>query len=200
MPGIGLRLSLLALLACLAACGWPKESPVPIAYEPTAPISARADRPVVAMGAVFDQRRVPPHWLGKASDKLGLHDETLVSEPPVARAVRMAFADALMTRGLLAPPGRSKYDLTVRIRRLDAKQRWRRHAIADLAITLTRRNGGPIVYTDEVAVIGRSTGPFSLGAGAYVPVADVSELEQGAMNRAIDLVLDKPGFRAALRR
>lgn len=184
----------------LAACGGPAGETIPLAYEPTGLGPAPLSRPVIAVGPVIDSRGAPPEWLGIAAGNLGFPEQALVAEPsPASRALYDAFTTALMARGLLAPQGsRPRFDLSVRIVRLDAGEAWTRHASADLVVTLTRHSTGRVVYTDEVRTAGSTSGPFSLDTAAYVPVADVAELTQRAMNLAIEQTLDKPGFQAAV--
>lgn len=188
----------LSFLLVLAGCGLPTAETVSLTYAPTHSIPVTPPRNVVGVGPVVDARASPPDLIGTAADKFGWREEALASEPPLPRAVRAAFTDALMARGLLAAPGRARYELGVRVVRLDAQQAWRRHVVADLAVSL-RRSGGGIVYRDAVAVLGRARGPFSVGTIAYVPIAGIAELTQGSLSRAIDAALDNPRFRAALR-
>lgn len=190
---------LMLMTGWLAACDGPAANTIPLAYEPTGLAPAPLSRAVVAMGRVVDSRGAPAEWLGTAAGNPGFPEEALVAEPsPASRSVYDAFTTALMARGLLAPQGRPRFDLSVRIVRLDASEGWRRHAAADLVVTLTRRGTGRIVYTDEVRSGGTGSGPFSLDTAAYVPIADVADLAQRTMNEAIEQALDKPGFQDAL--
>lgn len=190
---------LILMTGWLAACDGPVANTIPLAYEPTGLGPAPLSRAVVAMGRVVDARGAPAEWLGTAAGNPGFPEQALVAEPsPASRAVYDAFTTALMARGLLVPQGRPRFDLSVRIVRLDAGEAWTRHAAADLVVTLRRHGSGRIVYTDEVRSAGTNSGPFSLDTVAYVPVADVAELTQRAVNSAIEQALDKPGFRAAV--
>lgn len=190
----------LLLALTLAACDLPDTATVPLSYEPTGAAPVFQSHPVVAVGPVVDARAQPPARLGTATGQFGFPEETLFSEPSVARAVRDAFITALMYRGLLAPVGQPRFDLAVRVLRLGADEGWRRRAGADFVVTLTRHRIGTVVYREEVrAEAGASGRPYSLDTAAYVPVADVTELARTSMNRAIEHVLEDPKFEAALR-
>jgi hypothetical protein len=139
VPGISAAFALMIVAGALAGCDLPSSSAVSLHYEPSAPLPVRPADNVVGMGPVIDARpAMPPDQLGTAADKFGWQELTLTSEGPVARAVREAFIDALMARGLLAPPGEFPYELTVRILQLQARQAWRERAVAEFALDLRR--------------------------------------------------------------
>jgi hypothetical protein len=189
----------LLLTGLLAACS-PGPETIPLAYEPAGPVPVFPSRPLVAVGQVLDARGASPDWLGTTAGTAGFPEQALVSEPPAQRAVRDAFVTALMARGLFSPPAdKPRFDLSVRIVRLDGGENWRRRAAADFVVTLADRATGRIVYTDEVRNSATDAGPFSLDSAAYVPAADLAELTQRTLNQAIAQALDKPGFLAALR-
>lgn len=199
---MGLRAALFAmpLAIALAGCELPDTAVVPLAYEPTGSAPVFQTHPAVAVGTVIDGRVEVADRIGTATGQLGFPELTLTAEPAVRRAVRGALTDALMARGLLAPPpARPRFVLSVRIVRLDAAEGWKRRAAADLVFTLTRSDTGRIVWSGEARSEGTGRGPYSLDTLAYVPVADVAEMAQGTMNSAIERLLDDAGFKAALR-
>lgn len=201
MPGIRIALTLAMLPVVVTGCGGPTTNPVALDYQPSISLPVRPADNVVAMGPVIDARgSMLPNVLGTAADKLGRQQESLISKGRVTQAVSAAFTDALMARGLLAPPGEHPFVLTVRILRLGANQAWREHAVAEFALSLTSGRDGPVVYSERVRAAARETGPFTIDAYGYVPVAAVGDLLQNTMNRAIDEALDKPGFLAAVGR
>ena len=112
--------------------------------------------------------------------------------------VDRAFVGAMLGRGLLAVPGGQKYDLTVRLVRLDGSQLLGLSGRADFIVTVARHDTGREVYRDEVhAQVDGSAVP-SLDTLAFVPTGDVVDATSRAMSQAIDEALDKPGFRAAV--
>jgi len=198
MAGSGPSSVLLLSLAMLAGCTPLGPVDVPLTYEPTGAAPVPLAMPVVAVGLVSDERGPAPDELGVATGDLGFPTRPLASEPPVARAVREALTAALMARELLAPPGHQRFDLAVRIVRLEAAEGRRQRTDADFVITLMRHGSERIIYTDEVRAIGGGRSPVSLDTAGYVPLASVAELTRRAMSLAIEQAVDKPGFQAAV--
>jgi uncharacterized lipoprotein YajG len=187
-------LSLLCL--GLSACG---TTQLPMAYAPTVQPVAVA-RPVVALGTVTDQRqdgRENPHWVGTIRDGFGIPMKRLEAPAPVTEVVRQAFSDALAARGMLAG-ATPRYTLSVVILQFDANQYSRREATVEFQVTLTSAGGQQVLSDRERAYqVGGSL--ITLSSGIFGSVEDLRAIALTTMNQAIDRILDKPSFAAALR-
>jgi hypothetical protein len=191
------RLFALSLLCLgLAACG---TTQLPMTYTPTVqPVAV--SRPVVALGSVTDQRqdgRENPYWIGTIRDGFGIPMKRLEAPAPATEVVRQAFADALAARGMLAPAA-PRYLLNVTILQFDANQYSRREATAEFMVTLTTSSNAPVLTDRERAYqVGGSM--ITLSSGIFGSVEDLRGIALSTMSQAIDRILDKPGFAAALR-
>ncbi|MBC9178337.1 YajG family lipoprotein [Pseudoroseomonas ludipueritiae] len=191
------RLFALSLLCLgLAACG---TTQLPMTYAPTVQ-PASVSRPVVAVGAVTDQRqdgRENPYWIGTIRDGFGIPMKRLEAPSPVTEVVRQAFADALAARGMLAPAA-PRYVLNVTILQFDANQYSRREATVEFMVTLTTSSNAQVLTDRERAYqVGGSV--ITLSRGIFGSVEDLRGIALSTMSQAIDRILDKPGFAAALR-
>jgi len=189
------RFAFLSMLL-LVGCG---TTEVPLAYAPTVPLSSPTADPLVSVQAVVDGRGGNARVLGDARGTLGTATRRLVTRKNTVLEVHQAFAGALLSRGMLAPIGRQRYDLTVRLVGFSDHEQLGPSAQADFAVSLTRHDTGRVVYQDEVKVAAEDWSLPSLDSLAFVSTADVSGLTEQVMNQAIDQSLDKPAFRAALR-
>ena len=191
------RLLALSLLCLgLAGCG---TTQMPMTYAPTAtPVAV--SRPLVAVGSVTDRRengREDPRWIGTIRGGFGNPIKTLEAPEPVTEVVRKAFTDALAARGMLAPAA-PRYTLSVDIMQFKADQVGRREATVEFRVTLAQAGGATVLTTEERAnQIGGSVMTFS--AGVFGSVEDLHAIALGTMNEAIDRILNKPEFAAALR-
>lgn len=192
------RLFLLSLLGLgLAACGTTQMS---MPYTPAAqPVSV--SRPVVALGTVTDSReegREDPHWIGTIRGGFGNPVKRLEAPVPVSDVVRQAFSDALAARGMLAT-GAPRYVLSVDIIQFKSDQVGRREATVEFRVTLTPAAGGAAVLQDRELAnqVGGSLITFS--AGVFGSLDDLRAIALSTMSQAIDRILDKPTFAAALR-
>lgn len=199
-----MRLLLPFLLAGLTACGTTQAT---MPYAPTGPVqAAAAARPAVAVAdrAVNERRagRDDPTWIGTIRGGYGNPVKHLNADAPVDRVVARAFADGLAARGLLAPGGggASPYLLTVTIHQFDANQYVRREATADFGAALTERATGREVWRDRHRAYAVDGSLLSLSTGVLASTEDLRRVAQRTMSEAVDALLDKPGFRAALRR
>jgi hypothetical protein len=206
MPRLFLLLSPLVLCA-LSACGDTRA--MQFAYEPTNQIPLGhipigrfpiGGQPAIGLGTVADDRPEANGAVGTVTGDAGFPSQSLVAEQPVARSVGQSINGALMSRGLLAPPGAERYVLSVRLVQLKASQFVRRTATAEIAISLLRRDTGRVVYSDDVRVDGGGWGmTWSADSLAYIDTADTRRLTNHVLNQAIDNLLDKPAFRSAAR-
>lgn len=191
------RIFALSLLCLgLAACG---TTQMPMTYAPTVQPVAVA-RPMVALGGVTDQRqdgRENPYWIGTIRDGFGIPMKRLEASSPVTEVVRQAFADALAARGMLGPAA-PRYVLNVTILQFDANQYSRREATAEFTVTLTTSSNAPVLADRERTYqVGGSM--ITLSKGIFGSVEDLQGIAMSTMSQAIDRILNKPSFAAALR-
>jgi hypothetical protein len=172
-------------------------------YAPTTS-PARIARPVVAMAPlVVNQRqsgREDPNWLGTIRGGYGNPVRELRVEEPIDRVVRRACADALTTRGLAAGGSRPRYTLSVTIHQFDANQYVRREATADFSAVLTEAATGREVWRDRERAYNVDGSLLSLDTGVFASTEDLRRVAVQTMNQAIDRLLDKPAFLAAVQR
>ena len=197
-----MRFLLIPVLASLAACGATQAS---MPYAPTVAVQpAPGARPVVQVAdRVANERRAgrdDPTWIGTIRGGYGNPVKSLNADAPVERVVRQAFADGLAARGLGAAGGASPYVLAVTIHQFDANQYVRREATADFSAVLTERASGREVWRDRQRAYTVDGSLLSLGTGVLASTEDLRRVALKTMSEAVDGLLDKPGFRAALRR
>jgi uncharacterized lipoprotein YajG len=194
-------LMLPALLA-VAACGATQSQ---MAYTPTVAVQPLPTaRPVVQVASqVANERRTgreDPTWIGTIRGGYGNPLKALHADEPLDRVVGKAFAAALAVRGLDAGPGGSPpYVLAVTIHQFDANQYVRREATADFTVVVTERATGREVWRGREKVYLVDGSILSLSTGVFASVEDLRQVALKAMNEAVDKLLDKPGFRAAIR-
>lgn len=177
-------------------------------YAPTVAVQSAAApaRPVVAVSdRVVNERRAgrdDPTWIGTIRGGYGNPLKQLNADVPVDRVVAQAFADGLEARGLLAPGGRgaAPYSLVVTIHQFDGNQYVRREATADFSAALVERATGREVWRDRQRAYNVDGSLISLSTGVFASVEDLRRVALRTMSEAVDALLDKPAFRAALRR
>lgn len=192
------RFLLLSMLSLgLTACGTTQMS---MPYSPTAqPVSV--GRPVVALGTVTDRRedgREDPNWIGTVRGGFGNPLKRLEAPVPVSEVVRQAFSDALAARGMLAT-GTPRYLLSVDIIQFKSDQVGRREATVEFQVTLTPAAGGAAVLQDRELANQITGSVLTLSAGVFGSLDELRAIALSTMSQAIDRILDKPGFAAALR-
>ncbi|MBL6457204.1 hypothetical protein JMJ55_17850 [Belnapia sp. T6] len=174
-----------------------------MAYAPTVPVSAVSARPLVAVvQPVTNQRRAgsdDPRWIGTIRGGYGNPVKTLEADRPVDQVVAGAFSEALAARGLQAGTGDGRYALAITIYQFDANQYVRREATADFGIRVTERATGREVWSDRTKAYNVDGSILSLSTGVFASVDDLKRVALRSMSEAIDTLLDKPGFRAAIR-
>ncbi|RKK04877.1 hypothetical protein EBE87_10325 [Pseudoroseomonas wenyumeiae] len=147
-----------------------------------------------------DQRqdgRENPYWIGTIRDGFGIPMKRLEASTPATEVVRQAYTDALAARGMLAPAA-PRYLLNVTILQFDANQYSRREATAEFMVTLTTSSNAPVLTARERAYqVGGSM--ITLSKGIFGSVEDLRGIALSTMSQAIDRILDKPEFAAALR-
>jgi uncharacterized lipoprotein YajG len=195
------RVAVLSLVLALAACATP---PVSMPYAPTVAVQpAVAARGAVSVDRVDNQRvrgREDPNWVGAIRGGFGNPVKVLTSTEPVDRVVMRAFSDGLAARGLGAGTGaRARYVLSVTIHELSANQLARREAMADFTAVLRDEATGREVWRDREMVHNVDGNLFTTGTGVLASSEELLQITVRTMNQAIDRLLDKPGFRSAIR-
>ena len=140
-----------------------------------------------------------PRWIGTIRGGYGNPVKTLEADRPVDQVVAAGFADALAARGLQAGTGAGRYALAITIYQFDANQYVRREATADFGIRVTERATGREVWTDRTKAYNVDGSILSLSTGIFASVDDLRRVALRTMSEAVDSLLDKPGFRAAIR-
>ena len=142
-------------------------------------------------GRVANERRAgrdDPTWIGTVRGGYG-------------NPVKQLNADALAARGLLAPGGgASPYVLVLTVHRFDASHYVRREATADLSAAPSERATGREVWRDRHRAHNVGGGLLSLSTGVLASTEDLRRAAPRTVSEPVDALLDKPGFRAALRR
>jgi hypothetical protein len=190
-----IAVSLLCL--ALAGCG---TTQMPMPYTATSQVVAVAS-PVVVVGAVTDSReegKEDANWIGTIRGGFGNPIKRLEAPVPVTEVVRQAFTDALASRGMLAA-GAGRYVLAVDIRQFKSDQMARREATVEFRVSLVPVSGGNAILVDQVSANNVGGSAITLASGVFGSLDDLREIVLRTMSEAIDRILDKPAFAAALR-
>jgi uncharacterized lipoprotein YajG len=193
-------LLLVPALLALAACGATNTS---MPYAPTVAVQPAAPaRPLVGTPTqVVNERRTgreDPTWIGTIRGGYGNPLKALHADVPVDQVVGRAFADDLAARGLRAD-GEPRYALAVVIHQFDANQYVRREATADFTLVLTERASGREIWRDRHRAYNVDGSLLSLSTGVLASIEDLRAVALRTMSETVDVLLDKPGFRTALR-
>lgn len=188
-----MRRLLLLLPLVLAACS----SPVTLTYAPTTrPTPAEPPAPIASVSAT-DQRNEPdPSWIGAIRGGYGNSLKALHLAGPLADSVASAFRMALTQRGLLSPAATAPFDLKAAITSFQGNQIVRREAVIAVAIDLTDHAGRSRYH--DTAEVTLTEGNSLLDNGILADPAKLAGTLQTAFTQAIDQLLDRPAFRAAL--
>lgn len=183
-----------AVLALVGACS----SPTVLPYAPTRVVAMAPGAPAT-VGPVTDARPDnDPTWVGAVRGGFGNPLKVLRTGPPVADVVRTALADGLRQRGMLAEGTRSGPVVTATIRRLSVSRYVRLDANVELVVEV-RDPGGVVRYSDN-AVVERVQGSvLAVDTGVFASADALQTLLARSLSEAIDQLLDKPGFQAALQ-
>lgn len=185
---------LLALL--LGACS---TTTVALSYDTPPPPAQVAPDPVISRVDATDARNEPdPRWIGAIRGGFGNPLKNVQADAPVAQVVAQGFRQALAARGLLAAQGRGRYDLDVTVVRLDCDQYHRREGNADFRVVLTDRRSGRVIYRDEASSHLVNGSIVTFDVGIFADPLDLRAIALQAMDQAIDGILGKPEFLAAL--
>jgi hypothetical protein len=197
-----MRTLLLLSLTLLAACGTTQSS---VTYTPTVTVAPADARGTVEVApGVSNQRqtgREDPTWIGTIRGGYGNPIRALNADRPIDQVVGQAFAEGLAARGLAPRAGApSRYSLAITIHAFDANQYVRREATADFSAVLTERATGREIWRDRHRAYQVDGSLLSLSTGVFANVEDLRAVAMRTMSEAVDVLLDKPQFRAALRR
>ncbi|TCH99511.1 hypothetical protein EJV46_02200 [Roseococcus sp. SYP-B2431] len=187
---------LLALL--LTACG---TTQYPMPYAPTSPVTAQQPPgPVARTAAVRNSRATggeDPVWIGTIRGGYGNPIRTLQADRPLDQAVQRAFNDGLAARGWLAQQA-PRVEIEITIREFVANRYVRLEATAELELVLRERGSGRVLWQDREKVNNVEGSILALDTGVFADPAGLHALMLRTMNQAIDRLLDRPGFAAAL--
>lgn len=192
------KIILASLLLSLGACGTTQH---PMPYSPPAGVAAnRPPGPVVQVSQVQNTRRAgqdSERWVGTIRGGYGNPLKHLEADRPVNEVVRIALDDALAARGWLTRQD-PRVEVLVTIRQFDSNRYVRMEATADLEITLRERGSGRILWQGTEKVYNISGSILALDNGILASPDDLHALMLRTMNEAIDKLLDRPDFAAAL--
>jgi hypothetical protein len=183
----------LVLAACLglAACG---TTTAPLQYQPPEARGLVRGAPVFAAVTATDTRgEKDPNWIGAIRNGFGMPLKELRTDAPVSDVVANVFTQGLAARGMLAQ-GSGAYALAVTVTTFECDQVERREAKVALALVVTDRRSGQVVYRDEAAADVVNGSALALDAGVFGSVEALRQVAMTALNQAVNQALDKPGF------
>lgn len=182
----------------LSACG---TSTYTMSYAPTGPVaSGRAPGPVARVVEVQNTRRTgqeDPAWIGTIRGGYGNPLKAVQADRPLTEVVQAAVNDALAARGWLTAQD-SKVDVAVTIVEFDANRYVRSEATVTLEVKLRDRASGRTLWQHRERVYNLSGSILAMDTGIFASTADLHALALRTMNEAIDKILDRPDFAAAL--
>ena len=193
------RLTFTALVAFpLIGCGVSEQ--FALSYAPTAPRAASASRPIVTVGPVTDERtdgQANSPQFGTIRGGYGNPLFRLSANAPVSGVVAQALRDGLAARGLLAGEGGS-YELRGRVLRFNASKLIRVEATVEIEATLVNRATGAVIWTGRgLSNVTEFGNILATGVGANP--GELRDVTMRAMSAAVDQLLDRADFAAALR-
>jgi hypothetical protein len=158
-------------------------------------------KPVVTVGQVTDERRdgqANTSQFGTIRGGYGNPLRRLAAPAPVRDIVAQAFRDALAARGLLASTDGGSYELRVRILQYNASKLIRTEADVEFQASLVNRSTGATVWAGEARSNPVEAGSL-VAAGVFADPEELRSTALHAMSAAIDQLLDRSDFIAALR-
>lgn len=182
----------------LSACG---TTTYTMPYAPTGPVaSGQAPGPVARVLEVHNVRRTgqeDPAWIGTIRGGYGNPLKAVQADRPITEVVRAAMSDALAARGWMAAQD-PKVDVIVVIVEFDANRYARSEATVNLEMKLRDRASGREIWQHTERVYNVSGSVLALDTGVFASTADLHALALRTMNEAIDKILNRPDFAAAL--
>jgi hypothetical protein len=191
---------ILALTMALTAAGCSVTS-APMPYNPTVRIEPDSTRhEQIRVDRVASERNEEPTWLGTIRGGYGNPLKVLHAAVPISQVVQIAFDDGLKARSLYAePPAGGKLAFWVTVHTFEAGQFVRRDANVDFSVSLTDRATGRTLWHDRQRVSRLDGSIVAFDVGIFASPDDLRAVAPRAMSEAVDTLLDKPEFRAALR-
>ena len=187
------RFLAITLSLALCACG---NTVSDLHYVPTGSIEA-ASAPSIGAVVATDQRKEEPNRLATIMGGFGNPLKTLDTAKPVKDEVADAFLEGLRARGMLAPGPQAPFRLAVVVRTFDADMIIGRTGRIDLTMSVIDQ-GGSTVYEDTATDSESETKFFQ--TGVFADIDDLRKLCEIVLNRSVNRLLDKPEFRAAVKR
>ena len=182
----------------LSGCGVSEQFALP--YTPTAARAAGPARPIVTVGAVTDERQdgqANTAQFGTIRGGYGNPLFRLSADAPVSGVVAQALRDGLAARGLLSGDGGS-YELRGRVLRFNASKLLRVEATVEIEGTLVHRSTGTVAWTGRGLSNATEVGNI-IATGIAANPQELRDVTLRAMSAAVDQMLDRPDFAAALR-
>ena len=185
---------MIALLLC--ACS---TNAVNLTYDPSlkGTTALAAGKPVVAMGAVSDERKNDPNWLGAIRGGFGNPLKTLTTEKPVSEVVKTALNDSLSARGWLAK-SKGRYRLDVTMVRFDCSQYVRREAHIQLNVSLLNTANNDVVFNKQYKADHVAGNIAALDVGVFGSVDDLKKVANDTLQDVIDQIVTDPDLLAKL--
>jgi len=184
----------LGLAFALALGGCTSNTVSNLHYTPTVSVQAASSATIGSVTAT-DQRKEAANRLATIMGGYGNPLKTLDTAKPVKDEVADAFTEGLRVRGLLAPGAAGPFRLSLVVRRFDSDQYMGRGARIDVGMSVID-NAGRTVF-DDSAKSDISEAEF-FQTGILANIQDLQRLSETVLDRAIDQLLDKPAFRAAV--
>lgn len=184
----------LGLAFALALGGCTENTVSNLHYTPTVSVQAASGATVGSVTAT-DQRKEAANRLATIMGGYGNPLKTLDTAKPVKDEVADAFIEGLRVRGLLGPAVQSPYHLSLVVHRFDSDQYMGRGARIDVGMSVLDQSGRTVFEDSAKADI--SEAEF-FQTGIFADIKDLQRLSETVLDRAVDQLLDKPAFRAAV--
>ena len=187
------------LLSMLGACST-TQYPMPYSAPPGL-VGNRPPGPIARVTDVQTTRetgRESDRWIGTIRGGFGNPLKHIEADRPVSDVVRTAIDEALGARGWLALQD-PRVEVLVTIREFDANRFARLEATAAIELALRERGSGRILWRETERVYNVSGSVMALDGGILASTDDLHVLMLRTMNEAINKLLDRPDFAAALR-
>jgi hypothetical protein len=192
------RIAGILLILLLSACGTTQYA---MPYAPSGPVTPnQPPGPIAHVAAVQNLRGTggeDPVWIGTIRGGYGNPLKTLEADRPLDQVARRAFDDALAARGWLAPEN-PRVEIEIVMREFVANRYVRLEATAELELIMRERSSGRVLWQDRENVTNVEGSILALDSGVFADPAGLHSLMLRTMNQAIDRLLDRPGFAAAL--
>jgi len=163
-------------------------------YTPAVSVQAATAATVGSVMAT-DQRKEAPNRLATIMGGYGNPLKTLDTTKPVKDEVADAFTEGLRVRGLLASGAAAPFRLALVVHRFDSDQYMGRGARIDVGMSVIDQSGRTVFEDSNKNEV--SEAEF-LKAGIFADIKDLQRISETVLARAIDQLLDKPAFRAAV--